>query len=136
VSGYINSSPRLFRLVNASGAAWTLALLLLAAVVPAPLDAPADPSHPPNPAKSAWFLLWIQELVSHGNALVYVAVAVTAALVALPWLPVRAVERASWFPAGQRGLALVVLLLALVVLWLTAVGLWMRGPDWTFVPPF
>ena len=42
-------------------------LLLLAALVPAPLETPADPAHAPNPAKSAWFLLWIQELVSYST---------------------------------------------------------------------
>jgi hypothetical protein len=111
-------------------------LLVLAALVPAPLETPADPAHPPNPAKSAWFLLWIQELVSYSTLAIYAAVALAALLLALPWLPVPRLERARWLPREHRPLALVVLLAALFVLGLTVVGLFLRGPDWRLVRPF
>ena len=42
------------------------ALILAAAVfINAPLEEPANPTHPPNPAKAPWYLLGLQELVSY-----------------------------------------------------------------------
>lgn len=136
MSEYVPSAPRLFRLVERSFLAGLALLLVLAWLVPAPLEPPADPAHPPNPAKSAWFLLWIQELVSWGTPAIYLALAFAAFFAALPWLPARAVERASWFPREQRALGAAVVAIALVVLALTLVGLFLRGPDWSLVSPF
>jgi hypothetical protein len=110
-------------------------LVVLAAVVPAPLEPPADPAHAPNPAKSAWFLLWIQELVSYSTLAIYVAVALAAVLVALPWLPLPKLEHARWLPREHLWLAAAVIAAALLVLVLTAVGLFLRGPDWRLVLP-
>ena len=136
MSGTIPSSPRLFRLVGRSFLAGLVALFVLAALVPAPLDAPADPARPPNPAKSAWFLLWIQELVSHDTRLVYLVAALLLGLAALPWLPLRAPEGAAWFGRGHRVAAVAAALVALAVLALTLVGLWFRGANWQLVSPF
>jgi hypothetical protein len=136
VSRYVRSSPHYFRPVGRAALAGTLALLLLAALVPAPLEPPADPAHAPNPAKSAWFLLWIQELVAHGTRWVYVALALAGSLVLLPWLRLPKPEHARWFPRGQRLLAALVLAAALLVLGLTLVGYFLRGPDWRLVSPF
>jgi hypothetical protein len=111
-------------------------LLVLAALVPAPLETPADPAHAPNPAKSAWFLLWIQELVSYSTLAIYVAVALAAMLVGLPWLPVPRLEQARWLPREHRALALAVLAAAGLVVALTLVGLYLRGPDWRLVLPY
>jgi hypothetical protein len=126
----------LFRPVGRALLLGTAALFALAALVPAPLETPADPAHAPNPAKSAWFLLWIQELVSHGTGFVYVALALAVLLVALPWLPLRRLESARWLPPEHRWLALVVLLAAALVLALTVTGLFLRGPDWRLALPF
>jgi hypothetical protein len=112
------------------------ALLVLAVLVPAPLEAPADPAHAPNPAKSAWFLLWIQELVSYSTLAIYVAVALAVFLVALPWLPLPKLEHARWLPREHRPLGVAVIAAALLVLVLTVVGLTLRGPDWRLVLPF
>jgi hypothetical protein len=136
VSRYVKSSPHFFRPVGRAMLLGLVALVLLAALVEAPLEAPADPAHSPNPAKSAWFLLWIQELVSHGTSAIYVAVALAAFLVALPWLPVPRLEHARWLPREHRPLAVAVLAAALLVLALTVVGLTLRGPDWRLVLPF
>ena len=135
MSHYVRSSPHFFRPVARAMLLGTLALLLLAALVPAPLEPPADPAHAPNPAKSAWFLLWIQELVSYSTLAIYVAIALAVFLVALPWLPVPKLEHARWLPREQRALALAVLAAALLVLVLTVVGLYFRGPDWRLVLP-
>ena len=133
---YVRSSPYFFRPVGRALLLGLAALAVLAYLVPAPLEPPADPSQAPNPAKSAWFLLWIQELVSHGTAFVLVAVLLAALLVALPWLPLRQLEHARWLPREHRWLAIGVLLAAALVIGLTLVGLFLRGPDWRLVSPF
>jgi hypothetical protein len=136
MSRYVKSSPFFFRPVGRALLLGAAVLLLLAALVPAPLETPADPAHPPNPAKSAWFLLWIQELVSYSTLAIYVAVALAALLVALPWLPFPRLEQARWLPREHWPLAAVVLLAAALVLGLTVVGLYLRGPDWRLALPF
>jgi hypothetical protein len=136
MSRYVKSSPFFFRPVGRAMLLGAAVLLLLAALVPAPLETPADPAHPPNPAKSAWFLLWIQELVSYSTLAIYVAVALAALLVALPWLPFPRLEQARWLPREHWPLAAVVLLAAALVLGLTVVGLYLRGPDWRLALPF
>jgi multisubunit Na+/H+ antiporter MnhB subunit len=97
---------------------------------------PADPSRPPNPAKSAWFLLWIQELVSYGTSFIYAAVALVVLLLALPWLPLRPPENASWFPRSQRVVSAFVLAAFALVLALTLVASFLRGPNWRLDFPF
>ena len=136
MSRYVKSSPHFFRPVGRSMLLALAVLLVLAALVPAPLETPADPSHAPNPAKSAWFLLWIQELVSYSTLAVYVAVALAVALLALPWLPLPRLEQARWLPREHWPLGLAVLAAAGLVVALTVVGLYLRGPDWRLVLPF
>jgi len=133
---HVNSSPRLFRLVTLGFVGCAALLLVTSALIPAPLDLPADPAHPPNPAKSAWFLLWTQELVSYSTSAIYVAVAIVVMLVALPWLPVPELDRATWFPRQHRLVTILVLATCALIITLTVVGLFMRGPNWSFVSAF
>ena len=70
-NGFVKSSPHFFRLIFRSFWLLLVSLLLLALFVPAPLQTAADPSTTPNPAKSAWFLLWIQELVSWSRLMIW-----------------------------------------------------------------
>lgn len=132
---YVDSSPHFLRPVTRTFLAAALALAVAAAFFPAPLEAPADPAHAPNPAKSAWFLLWIQELVSHDTLFASLVFVLFGLLVALPFLPWKPVERAAWLQREQRGLGVLVLLVALGILALTLVGLYLRGPDWRLVWP-
>ena len=136
MSGFVPSSPFLFRPLKRALLGGVALLLLLAVLFPAPLEIAADPARPPNPAKSAWFLLWIQELVSHDTLAVHAALALALLLMALPWLPIRPVEHASWFPRAQRLLGALVLAVCCVLVALTATGLFFRGPDWRLVWPF
>jgi len=136
MSRYVRSSPHFFRPVGRAMLLGIGVLLLLSTLMPAPLEPPADPGKAPNPAKSAWFLLWIQELVSYSTLAIYVALALAVFLVALPWLPVPKLEHARWFPREHRLLALAVLTAAGLILVLTLVGLYFRGPDWRLVLPF
>lgn len=82
----LTTIPHLVRIELAAAAALIAALLLFAAFVPAPLEALADPTHPPNPAKAAWYFLGLQELLLHMHPLAAMALA-GALLLATVFLP-------------------------------------------------
>lgn len=130
------SSPHFFRLIRRGLLVIVVFLLATAWLVPAPLETAADPMRAPNPAKSAWFLLWIQELVSHGTGWMYAVLALAALMVALPWLRRTTGERAAWFQPGERAVGAVVVALVVAVAALTAVGLFLRGENWQLRGPF
>ena len=125
--GYVKSSPRFFRLITVCGALAALALLLLAAVIPAPLQEAADPARVPNPVKAGWFLLWVQELVSYSKYLVDAVLLMAVLFVALPWLFRRPAESACWLPRDQRVVSFLSLTLFALIVALTVITLFFRG---------
>jgi hypothetical protein len=129
------SSPHFFRPVGRVLLAASALLCVLAVVAPAPLEAPADPRGPPNPARSAWFLLWIQEVVSHDTRLVYAVVAMAGMLAGLPWLVRSEADHVRWFGHGHRAVAVLALACALAVLALTVVAAFFRGANWCLELP-
>lgn len=134
---YLRSSPYFFRLIKASFAAGIAALLLLAWFVPAPLQEAADFARVPNPARSAWFLLWMQELVSYSAAFVYPIVALAVFFALLPWLPISPpAEKASWLPADQRLINWLTLIAFAGIVALTVVAMFFRGENWSLAVPF
>jgi hypothetical protein len=136
MSDHVPSSPHFFRPVVRALLVAIALLLLAAALVPAPLETAADATRPPNPAKSAWFLLWIQELVSHSTLWMYAVLALAGLLVALPWLRRAEGVHAAWFQRGERIVATVVLATVFSVIALTFVALFMRGENWRLHAPF
>jgi len=135
--GFVKSSPHFFRLIRIGMFSFVVAMLILAALIPAPLQEPANPALTPNPVKSAWFLLWIQELVSYSGLLIHAVIALGAVILALPWLPgSRHIHRASWFPREQRGVNLATLAVFSAILLLTLIALFLRGSNWSLVSPF
>lgn len=135
--GYVKSSPHFFRPVKIAFTLTLLLLLALAFLVPAPLQEQANLARVPNPVKSAWFLLWIQELVSYSKYLIYLVVALAVCFFALPWLaPGAPPEGASWLAEKRRPLDLATLAVFAAVLALTAVAMYFRGANWQFVAPF
>jgi len=131
-SGFVKSSPRFFRPVSRS--LWLLMafLLVLAYFVPAPLQTAADPAITPNPAKSAWFLLWTQELVSYSRWMIYPIIVLGLVFLFLPWLPGQLrTHHARWFPPGQQPVSLLALLTFMSIIVLTIVAMIFRGPNWS-----
>ena len=61
----VTTIPHLVRREVAVGAAVLALMLVWAMFVPAPLGQIANPLHSPNPAKAAWYLGGIQELLLH-----------------------------------------------------------------------
>jgi len=134
---FVNSSPHFFRLIKRTIALFSIAVLVLAAFITAPLQAPADLSRVPNPVKSAWFLLWIQELVSYSTYFAYLVAVLACFFLVLPWLPPnRAADKARWFPEDQLLVNVVTLLTFAVIVALTIVAMFFRGKNWAFVVPF
>lgn len=136
MSRLVPSSPHFFHPVKRSLLAGLAVLMMLAVWFPAPLEIAADPATPPNPAKSAWFLLGIQELVSWDTRIVYLVLAFVVLLVYLPWLPVPPVTHAAWFQRAHRPVIVAVLLVLAALITVTAVGMFLRGPNWRLVVPF
>lgn len=135
--GYVKSSPHFFRPVKISMLLLVAALAGLAWLIPAPLQEQADIARVPNPVKSAWFLLWIQELVSYSKYLIYLVLALTPLFLFLPWLATGTpAAKASWFPREHRLVAMVALALGAAVLALTVVAMFLRGPNWQLAVPF
>ena len=132
--GFVKSSPHFFRLISRSFWLLVSVLLLLAALVPAPLQTAADPASTPNPVKSAWFLLWIQELVSWSRFMIWPVMHLCAVCFLLPWLPGQVrVHHARWFPPGQRLISICTVIVSAMLLLLTILGLYFRGADWSLV---
>ncbi len=137
MSDFVKSSPHFFRLIKLAMALFGSAILLLAVFLTAPLQAPADISRVPNPVKSAWFLLWIQELVSYSKYLAYLVAVLAGLFLALPWLPPNgAAEKARWFPRDQLWVNLVTLLTLGIIIALTVIAMFFRGKNWAFITPF
>lgn len=133
-NGFVKSSPRFFRLIGCSALLFTALLLVAAVFWPAPLQEPASPALTPNPVKSAWFLLWIQELVSWSRLMIWPVIGTGALFFLLPWLPgqVRS-HHAEWFAPGQRLVACFTLLVWAGIVILTLIAMFLRGANWSLI---
>ena len=135
--GYVRSSPYFFRRIKIAMTLLLLVLLVLAALLPAPLQEPANMARVPNPVKSAWFLLWIQELVSYSSFLIYAVLTLAAACLLLPWLAGNGNnQHAVWLHRDLLPVNIVTLLVVCVISVLTVISLFFRGENWAFVLPF
>ena len=134
---FVKSSPHLFRLIKLAAALFCGAVLTLAVFITAPLQVPADISRVPNPVKSAWFLLWIQELVSYSKYYAYLVGVLGGLFLALPWLPPnRPAEKARWFPGDQLLVNVMTVITFCTIITLTIVAVFFRGKNWDFIVPF
>ncbi|MHB8058841.1 MAG: selenite/tellurite reduction operon b-type cytochrome membrane protein ExtQ [Desulfuromonadaceae bacterium] len=133
-NGFVKSSPGFFTLINRSLFALAALLLVLAVLIPAPLEELANPAVTPNPAKSAWFLLWIQELVSWSRYMIYPFMLLVCLFLFLPWLPISThIHRASWFPREQKAVSALTVIVVAAIILLTLVAMFFRGADWSLL---
>jgi len=65
----LTTIPHLVQREFVAAATLITILAILAMLVPAPLEALANPIHPPNPAKAAWYFMGLQELLLHMHPL-------------------------------------------------------------------
>jgi hypothetical protein len=137
MSDYIKSSPYFFRIIKLSFATLVAILLVLAFFITAPLQGPADISQVPNPSKSAWFLMWTQELVSYSSLMIYLILGVGLVFLFLPWLPISPqAEQARWLAKEQKSVNFLTFISFLGILLLTVVAMYFRGENWSFVFAF
>jgi quinol-cytochrome oxidoreductase complex cytochrome b subunit len=105
------------------------ALMLLAAVVSAPLGGAPDMHQPSNPEKTPWYFLSLQEMVSY-SAMVggfVVPLLLLLLLILLPHLDRDAEHVGAWFGSGkERRIALVTLIVAAALF---------IGLEWLFLRP-
>ncbi|MCJ7541146.1 MAG: hypothetical protein MUO88_15960 [Desulfobacterales bacterium] len=134
---YIPTSPFLFRMIKRAMVLLIGVLLLLAFIVPAPLQNPGNLEKSPNPAKAAWFFLWTQELVSYSTHLIYIIMLVGLCFCLLPYLPgISEAKQAKWLPKDQQWINIVTLFTFLGILALTIIAMFFRGENWAFVSLF
>ncbi len=89
----------------------TLAILsIFALAIDAPLQEMANAAMPENPAKSPWYFLGVQELVSYSafGGGILVPVAVIIILFAIPYIDTDDVNTGIWF-SGKAGLRLTII---------------------------
>ncbi|MGD8375097.1 MAG: cytochrome b N-terminal domain-containing protein [Acidobacteriota bacterium] len=105
---------------EASQALVVLALVVvLGAVVGAPIGERANPGMSPNPAKAPWYFMGFQELLIHLHpvfAVLVVPLAALVAFVALPWLGNDDGATGCWFlsEAGRRAAGVAAILAAVL----------------------
>lgn len=133
MKSYVKSDPVFYRLIKQSMAVIVLVVVVFAALFPAPLLDPADVSRVPNPSRAAWFLIWMQELVSYSKYTIYPIILLGGLFCVLPWLPAnKPSEQARWFPADQKKVNWLTVITFLVIVALTAVAFYLRGENWSF----
>jgi quinol-cytochrome oxidoreductase complex cytochrome b subunit len=148
--GTVASVPNLVRRIWVVTLLTTIAVMILSFIFRAPLEAPADPSVTPNPAKAPWYFLWLQEVVTITTFSVG-SLTINGALVGgilLPgillflaaWWPYR--DRSGpeavgvWFPLSRKQQIVVFLAICLLIVAFTFIGTFMRGPYWTLYWPW
>jgi hypothetical protein len=130
---YVKSSPYFFRRIAIAMALLFAVIAVLAAVFGAPLQEPAEPYNVPNPSKSAWFLLWMQELVSWNLHLVYLVVILFVGFLLAPFMVKPSGEAyAKWFDKRFTPVHVVTVLVFLFIVALTIVAFFFRVEYWQF----
>ena len=117
----------------------TILLLSLAAIFwNAPLEGPADASHPPNPAKAPWYFLGLQEMVSYDAFWGGIGIPTVLVLLALlaPYLERRPGGEGVWFHPKRSAVNWLFLSLIGTLGVLTLIGTFFRGANWSFVTPW
>lgn len=118
---------------------FVVALLLTATFLfDAPLEEPANPSHPPNPAKAPWYFVGIQELVSYSAFIggILVPGLIVGALMAIPFIDRKKVGIGIWFAKERLWPNILFMAFLIIMLVLIIIGVWFRGENWSFVTPW
>ncbi|OGU74287.1 MAG: cytochrome B6 [Ignavibacteria bacterium RIFCSPLOWO2_12_FULL_56_21] len=146
----VTSSPHLLRRILLVSLLTFAVVVLLSVVFPAPLEAPANPSVTPNPAKAPWYFLWLQEIVTVTtvtigsftiNGALIGGILLPGALLALAvWWPYRDKSGPGsvgvWLSPERKRQNMVFIVICVVILLFTVVGTFLRGPYWNLYWPW
>lgn len=103
----------------------TIVLLLVSVFFPAPLAPPmSDAGIVSAESRAPWFFLWVQQLLSWGDAFwmgVFIPFVVLLFLTLIPFIfkKFRPDELGTWFPSTQRPVQIIVAVLVVIILSLT-----------------
>lgn len=123
------------------------ALSFISVYCDAPLEGPADPNHPTNPAKAPWYFLGLQELVSYHGFIggVVIPGILAAGVMVLPYIEIflesfsktyRKDIPGVWF-ARERNLENALFIgMYIFMLVLIVIGVYFRGENWAIAYPW
>ncbi len=119
---------------------FTVLLMVWAVVLRAPLEAPANPSLAPNPAKAPWYFLGLQELLVYFDpwiAGVLLPGLIIVGLVAIPFID-RNPRGNGYYTFKERKFAITTFMVGFVSMWVVLIvfGTFLRGPNWNFFGPY
>ncbi|NOX61220.1 MAG: cytochrome bc complex cytochrome b subunit [Chloroflexi bacterium] len=131
----LTTIPHLVQIELVAAVTLLTTLFLWAMFVPAPLEALANPSQPPNPAKAAWYFLGLQEMLLHMHPLAALALPgiIFAGLALLPWWDAREDDIGVYFRSaiGERAALIAVALGVLLPPALVILDeFWVDFPGW------
>ncbi len=113
-------------------------ILLWSLAFPAPLEAPANPSFTPNPAKAPWYFVGIQELLVYFDPSLAGVVLPCLLILALALLPYADINPRGngYYTFRERPWAVGFFVFGFLGIWwfLIVLGLFFRGPGWNFLP--
>jgi hypothetical protein len=118
----------------------TVALIVWAIWLRAPLEEPANPSATPNPSKAPWYFLGLQEMLVYYDpwyAGVVLPTIIIIGLCAIPYIDLNP-KGNGYYTFHERKLAISTFLFGYLALWVFMIitGTFLRGPGWNFFGPF
>lgn len=118
----------------------TIALVVWAILLKAPLEPAANPTNIPNPSKAPWYFLGLQELLVYFDpwiAGVLLPGFIILGLVALPYID-KNPRGNGYYTFSQRKMVIWVFMFGWIILWvaLIVLGTFLRGPNWNIFGPY
>lgn len=118
----------------------SVALVVWAIVLKAPLEPPANPTNIPNPSKAPWYFLGLQELLVYFDpwiAGVLLPTFIVIGLIALPYID-KNPRGNGYYTFSQRKMVIWVFMFGWLIMWvvLIVLGTFLRGPNWNIFGPY
>ena len=132
----VNTWPHLMLPEFVSLMAMTAFLILLSAILQAPLLEEANPNVTPNPAKAPWYYLGLQELLSYWDPQI-AGVMIPLVLGIAVWMAFPYIDRNPETHPSKRKFAIMFYTFFLAGAGvLTIIGVLFRGPGWNWTYPW
>ena len=132
----VNTWPHLMLPEFVSLMAMTAFLILLSAILQAPLLEEANPNVTPNPAKAPWYFLGLQELLSYWDPQI-AGVMIPLVLGIAIWMAFPYIDRNPETHPSKRKFAIMFYTFFLAGAGvLTIIGVLFRGPGWNWTYPW
>lgn len=136
----VHTWPHLIRAEFLSALVAGVFLTIWSLMLDAPLEAPADPSKTPNPAKAPWYFLGLQEILVYFDpwmAGVVLPSLIIVGLIVLPYVDINP-KGNGYYTWKERRFAVSFYCFGFLILWvlLIIVGVFLRGPGWNFFAPW